>query len=202
MRKSSNFPSVSGFSLSIMIGFALFVAEPLVVTNDVQAEGYHNSAVLAGKRAFKPRGIINRVGTSRSGVRYGKLRRSHKHHRPNYRLHKRYREIARRNIRVERNNELRRLRASTRRSGPNGRFLSRGEREYLLNGGYIVPNNNSGLQGAGGINSNACPSGHDCGYRIYSDGTGPRIITPGVRLGNGLPSYDGLNGPKVITLVV
>ncbi len=200
MRKSSIFPGVGGFVFSIMIGFALLVAEPLVVTSDVQAEGYHYGAVLAGKRASRTRAITNRVGISRSGVRYGKYRRYHKHHRLNYRLNKRNREIARYNRQVERNNELRRLRASTRRSGPNGRFLSRGEREYLLNGGYVGPVFNEGLQGSAVRNSNVCPSGHDCGYRIYSDGTGPRIITPGVRLGKGLPSYDGLRGPKVITL--
>lgn len=200
MRKSSIFAGMGGFAFSVMIGLASLVAEPFVVTNDAQAEGYRYGAVVAGKRASRTRAITNRVGISRSGVRYGKYRRYNKHHRPNYRLNKRKREIARYNRQVERNNELRRLRASTRRSGPNGRFLSRGEREYLLDGGYIGPVFEGDIQGSGVINSNACPSGHDCGYRIYSDGTGPRIITPGVRLGKGLPSYDGLRGPKIITL--
>lgn len=45
-----------------------------------------------------------------------------------------------------------------------------------------------------------CPTRHNCGYRLYSDGTGPRIITPGQVPSKDLPEFDGLNGPQVITL--
>lgn len=43
----------------------------------------------------------------------------------------------------------------------------------------------------------ACPVGHNCGYRLYEDGTGPRIITLGVS-GKGLPPQDGVSGPRII----
>jgi len=46
----------------------------------------------------------------------------------------------------------------------------------------------------------ACPTGHNCGYRIYQDGSGPRIITPGIGAGDGLPEFDGVSGPLVITI--
>lgn len=42
-----------------------------------------------------------------------------------------------------------------------------------------------------------CPEGFNCGYRLYEDGTGPRIIVPGVDL-EGLPPEDGLKGPRII----
>ena len=205
MRISSMFSRLSGVCLSVLIGCAFVVSQPLVVSGDAQAQGYGHGVVLGGKRTFKQSGFTNRVGISRSGVRYGKFKRGkyhryHRHLRPNSRLRLRQREIARRNVLVQRENEFRRLYSSTRRSGPNGRFLSRAEREFLLNENYLepdlVPTTQDGLIRRTGV----CPSGHDCGYRIYSDGTGPRIITPGVRLGGGLPGYDGLNGPKVITL--
>lgn len=44
-----------------------------------------------------------------------------------------------------------------------------------------------------------CPTRHNCGYRLYENGTGPRIIVPGVNDPD-LPAQDGLNGPLVITL--
>ena len=44
-----------------------------------------------------------------------------------------------------------------------------------------------------------CPSHHNCGYRVYSDGTGPRIITPGLNDKQvGVP-FDGIHGPAIIT---
>ena len=48
--------------------------------------------------------------------------------------------------------------------------------------------------------TNPCPRSHNCGYRVYSDGSGPRIITLGVNPGGDLPEFDGLSGPLVITL--
>ncbi len=44
-----------------------------------------------------------------------------------------------------------------------------------------------------------CPAGFNCGYRLYENGTGPRIITPGVS-GKHLPPQDGISGPHIIRL--
>ena len=46
-------------------------------------------------------------------------------------------------------------------------------------------------------NTSACPAGHNCGYRVYEDRSGPRIIVPGIS-GAGLPPQDGLRGPRII----
>lgn len=47
----------------------------------------------------------------------------------------------------------------------------------------------------------ACPSNHNCGYRVYQDGSGPRIITPGSGgPADGLPAFDGVSGPLIITV--
>ena len=48
-----------------------------------------------------------------------------------------------------------------------------------------------------GREADPCPKGHNCGYRLYEDRTGPRIIVPGIS-GEGLPPQDGLRGPKII----
>ena len=45
-----------------------------------------------------------------------------------------------------------------------------------------------------------CPSGYNCGYRYYQDGSGPRIIRLGQKPGKGLPDYDPVNGPAIIRL--
>lgn len=45
-----------------------------------------------------------------------------------------------------------------------------------------------------------CPSRHNCGYRVYEDGSGPRIITPGVSSVEVGVDYDGVVGPTIITL--
>jgi len=42
-----------------------------------------------------------------------------------------------------------------------------------------------------------CPAKHNCGYRIYQDGSGPRIIAPGI-YGKDLPKFDGIRGPVII----
>lgn len=53
----------------------------------------------------------------------------------------------------------------------------------------------------GGIDTSpACPTGFNCGFRLYDSGTGPRIITPGLSSDGSLPAFDGLRGPKIITL--
>ncbi len=200
MRISSIFSQLSGLSLSVMMGFAVFAVEPLVSSNEAKAESYHYSASHAGKRYKAPSATATRVGTARSGVRFGKNKHYYKKPHRYYHIKKRQREIARRNLRVQEQNELRRLRASTRRSGPNGRFLSQRERIELLNNNVIDSEFVSTNQGYELRALAKCPASHNCGYRLYEDGTGPRIIKPGVYLGNNLPNYDGLNGPKVITL--
>jgi len=110
-------------------------------------------------------------------------------------------EKDRRNAELIRQQELKRLRGSIRRTQPGGRFLTRQEQADILNGQPIFEDTVPIVETTGRVLAgSACPTKHNCGYRIYSNGTGPRIITPGVRLGKGLPDFDGLNGPKIITL--
>lgn len=99
-------------------------------------------------------------------------------------------QIARRNDQVQRRNELRLLQSTTRRTRPNGRFLSGVERDAQIGDSLI---------GTGSLTSE-CPSNYNCGYRLYGDGSGPRIITPGYGSGKDLPKFDGVNGPSIITL--
>lgn len=201
MRITSVFPKIGGWSFALALAVTSFAIQPGYFAGEAQAEGYHNTGtVLAGGR-YKKRSVSNFGSvTHRSGVQ---LRYKNKHFRKGHRIsaaEKHQRQVERRNIRVQRENDARRVIASSRRTSPNGRFLTRQERVSVLNGDRIRPEIITVTQGVGVRGGSHCPASHNCGYRIYSDGTGPRIITPGVRLGNDLPNYDGLNGPKVITL--
>lgn len=202
MRLLSLFTRFSGVSLSLALALSVFVAEPFVTKSSALAGNSHYGTYHAGKRV-KPRApvaSIKRVGVTRSGVRLGnKKRHYNKQYRYN-RVEQRNREIALRNLRVKEQNQLRRLKASTRRSGPNGRFLNQRERVQILNDNVIGEEFISSSQGVELRTSSTCPTKHNCGYRIYDDGTGPRIITPGAYLKNDLPDYDGVTGPKIITL--
>ncbi len=199
MHLSSYMLRLSGLSLSFVLALIVFTSESFVSNTETRAEGYHSGATIKGVRVKAPSALIKRVTTSRSGVRLGKVKRHYQ--KPYYnRVEKRKRQIAHHNIRVQENNRLRRLKASTRRTGPNGRFLTQKERVEILNNNVVESEFVSTSQGIDVLATSNCPSKHDCGYRLYEDGTGPRIITPGVYLNNNLPSYDGLNGPKIITL--
>ena len=69
------------------------------------------------------------------------------------------------------------------------------ERQGIITSGY----SDTGVAGPVIQTTEPCPARHNCGYRLYDDGTGPRIITPGVSAGKDLPPFDGLSGPRVIT---
>ena len=43
-----------------------------------------------------------------------------------------------------------------------------------------------------------CPAHVNCGFRVYQDGSGPRIISLDLTDDDNLPKQDGLNGSKVI----
>lgn len=64
----------------------------------------------------------------------------------------------------------------------------------------ILTADNGGVAGTVYTQTAPCPRSHNCGYRIYDNGTGPRIITLGVEQGGDLPAFDGLSGPQIITL--
>ena len=147
------------------------------------------------------REVFDAVRGARSGVKLNGLRRNNNN---GIRLIQREIQIQRQNEQTARRNEQRRLQGSIRRTQPNGRFLTRQEQINLLNNGQLldegVLTNQDVGGGSAGVLASECPSNHNCGYRIYENGTGPRIIRPSSKFGNDLPGYDGLNGPKVITL--
>lgn len=163
--------------------------------------GYHKKHHRRSEHVRKNRsGFVLSDSTSRSGVflsgdvRRKKFRRNYRHDR----IAKRRHEIARYNRRVFIENELR----SVRRSGSvlanpvtNGIAVFDDRREVIING-----DDGAGTQVIVGGGVQPCPTRHNCGYRIYEDGTGPRIITPGVSSGDSLPDYDGISGPVIITL--
>lgn len=148
------------------------------------------------------REVFDAVTGARSGVRLNGLRPANQNN--GIRLIQREIQIQRQNEQTLRRNQQRRLQGSIRRSQPNGRFLTRQEQLDLLNNNQIIQDGVITDQQAGvvsgGILASECPSNHNCGYRIYENGTGPRIIRPSTALSNDLPGYDGLNGPKIITL--
>ena len=146
------------------------------------------------------REVFDAVRGARSGVKLNGLRRNNNN---GIRLIQREIQIQRQNEQTARRNEQRRLQGSIRRTQPNGRFLTRQEQINLLNNGQVLDEdvlNQDVGGGSAGILASECPSNHNCGFRIYENGTGPRIIRPSANFGNDLPGFDGLNGPKVITL--
>jgi len=129
-------------------------------------------------------GVQNRAFGNRSGVRFGNGIRNQRTDN-NLRLFERQRLNALRNIAIK-----------EQRSGVR-QGTARNDLFFQDNGSANFPvGNNTITRGAP-----ACPAGHNCGYRLYDNGTGPRIITPGVGgLTDGLPAFDGVNGPLVITV--
>lgn len=148
------------------------------------------------------REVFDAVRGGRSGVRLNGLRPANQNN--GIRLIQREIQIQRQNEQALRRNQQRRLQGSIRRSQPNGRFLTRQEQLDLLNNNQIIQGGAASNQEVGGaspgILASECPSNHNCGYRIYENGTGPRIIRPNTGLSNDLPGFDGLNGSKIITL--
>jgi len=131
---------------------------------------------------FVRREVFDAVRGSRSGARLNGLRSGNQNN--NIRLIQREIEIQRQNEQTQSRNSQRRLQGSLRRSQPNGRFLTRQEQLNLLNNNQILEDQVLSNQGSGavlgGLSASSCPSNHNCGYRIYNNGTGPRIIRPGV----------------------
>jgi len=108
-------------------------------------------------------------------------------------LIERRRAIEARNSRVAFQNAERRARSSG-DFGRSGVLVLDVDRQGILSAEI------GGVAGDVYTQTSPCPRGHNCGYRVYSDGTGPRIITLGVNPGGDLPEFDGLSGPQIITL--
>ena len=251
---------ILSISLSLMLGFTSFVAQPLVFDNEAEAQSrnsfkgvsrgagrgvsrgssrglsrgtrgrgqvvssrgstpigsaprvFNNPTGVVQRRGFKDqlirdvnnplfvqREIFNAVKGQQFGLGFGNSLGVNRN--DNIRLIQREIQIQDQNAVKIRQNELRQLQGALRRTGPNGRFLTREEQAAALNGALIDDSSNGTITevfDSGIASGSSCPSGINCGFRVYSDGTGPRIITPGIS--GGLPSFDGLNGPKVITL--
>lgn len=198
------------FAIALTLIPSMFPANPVGVSaakaqNTASGQSLRSGVVLnrARRAGFGPAYSYRRSNVQRSVSRAG----VYQAHRPRTQrrfqqnrdfinardrsLVERRRLIERRNARVARENRLRR---NQNRPINQPTFIDpyddngSGFRDVIDGGGVLV------LRGA------PCPSKHNCGYRVYSDGTGPRIITPGIPAGNGLPAFDGLNGPQVITL--
>ncbi len=116
-------------------------------------------------------------------------------------VNKRRKLIERRNRRVVLENHLQ----SSRRSNSvlanphlNGVVIYGNTRETIVNGEAY---SDAGTQIISGRNRNIeCPSSHNCGYRVYENGSGPRIISPTISAGGDLPPFDGVSGSLIITL--
>ncbi|MEL7430631.1 MAG: hypothetical protein AAFN43_11610 [Pseudomonadota bacterium] len=172
--------------------FAQFAPSPALAT-DTYSGASSRSGVVFRKHKHRHHYSHHR-SVSRAGVtghRFHKGNRKHLHKRINVRrdlqLNERRRQIAERN-RVIAEQEL--IEKQIRRGGvqvvPSTGFVG----TTTIGGGVI-------LNGTGG---SPCPDGLNCGYRLYEDGTGPRIIVLGEE-GAGIDQpYDGLNGPKIIRL--
>lgn len=121
----------------------------------VQSRGI-GSAVVRRKTVRNNRIIRNRVGSKRSVI--GDIR-----------FIERRRQIERRNDRVANQNHLRRVER---------RLARQPVAVDNFNGGSGYQDGSVYGSGQGAVYSgNSCPSGHNCGVRLYSNGTGPRIIT-------------------------
>ena len=197
--------------------FAIVAAFVLTAVFGMPATGFVSEAE-AGYKSTVKQGVYNRSnhryykkGHYRNN-RYGKRARvsgkfhGRKFHRAGVyqgsynktrSFNQRRRDIARRNELIVLQNAIQ----SSRRSGavlanPRPRFsdqLVLDPREGVLTADI------DGTAGVVARQIRSCPTGYNCGYRVYNDGTGPRIITPGVQAGNGLPPFDGISGPSIIT---
>ncbi len=165
----------------------------VVIQNHLQSQR-RSQSVLANPRAVSRSGVVilnGRTGRYNSGVLLRGNRRD--------RLFvQRQRDIARRNDRLVIENQLQSERRSAsvlanRDSGRIGTGVVLGDRAGIISA------ENDGVAGVVSANGIDCPRGYNCGYRIYSNGTGPRIIVPGVSAGDGLPAFDGVSGPNIIT---
>ena len=199
-----------------ILSLALLVASafvPITGLSQTALAGNYNSGVKFGTvrshRSAKnytraERRAIQRLGyrkksTLRAGVYYGHKHRSHRKvkQRAGYYKHRDQLFIDRRQRIAERNRAIKQQRAGVRvRNSGAGILYVTPERQGSVTSGY----DNVGVAVSSGTYADPCPTGHNCGYRLYADGTGPRIITPGTLHSNDLPAYDGLSGPKVITL--
>ncbi|MGI9351327.1 MAG: hypothetical protein ACR2O3_07175 [Rhizobiaceae bacterium] len=196
-RSASLFVIASAFVLTSLFGLPAtgFISDAEAGYKSTVKQGVYNRSFHRkyrhGKRA-RNAGKFHGRKFRKAGVYQGSYNRTRS-------FNQRRRDIARRNERVVIENALQ----SARRSGvvlanPVPRFsdqLVLDPREGVLSGEF----NDNGTAGAVARATQPCPSNYNCGYRVYSDGTGPRIITPGVGAGNGLPPFDGVSGPSIIT---
>ncbi len=160
--------------------------------------GYRTNRKFRSHRGYGSRGV-SRAGIRRVGISSGssKVRKFRRHNSVEIRR----RQIEQRNRRVAIENHLQ----SVRRSGSvlanphrSGALYYGNVRETIIN---EDPYTSAGTQVIyGGAARSVCPASHNCGYRVYENGTGPRIITPGLVRNGNLPAFDGLSGPVIITV--
>lgn len=163
------------------------------LASDTYSSASSRSGVIFGKHKQNHRygyhGSVSRAGVEHG--RFHKAKRKHLHKRINVRrdlqLNERRRQIAERNrLIVEQELIEKQIRRGGVQVAPSSGFVG----TTTIGGGAV-------LDGATG---SPCPDGLNCGYRLYEDGTGPRIIVLGED-GTGIDQpYDGLNGPKIIRL--
>ena len=196
------------WAAAIATGIVFTQAGPLSIVTVAQADAKRSGVILGGTRHYKrayskpsrKHAAKKRLGYRKSGsLGHGK-RYSKKGHGKYFHRHK-HGDAAfvdrRRRIAIHNHG------TGTQRSGVvysttpgvESVFIPFG-RQGIVTSGY----SDTGVAGPVIQTTEPCPEHHNCGYRLYDDGTGPRIITPGVSAGKGLPEFDGLTGPKAITL--
>lgn len=185
MRNSKIYSAIKRVSLSVALVVGSYSVLTVGSIDDAKAQNYNSGSFLSGSNRAR-----NRNSASRRQIQTRPVQRSSRQNRQGLRF--RQQQINDRNVLAQRDNELRLRRSLSRRALPTGQtFIPRNDsNSYDTNNGVAL--------GAGLPSS--CPSQYNCGYRLYSNGSGPRIITPGAYLNNDLPNYDGVRGPKIITL--
>ncbi|MDJ0614634.1 MAG: hypothetical protein QNJ29_13275 [Rhizobiaceae bacterium] len=180
-----------------------------VAPSDAKAQSYSSGVVLKMGGVSKKRvtgrtkfPVTNTVRSARY-YKYGnrkihKRKFHHKRYKYTDRLIERRKLIEQRNRRVAFENAARRNRNAFNGAAAGVLVLD------VPTGNMIVSSQFDGGTSPSVVSQSTqaipCPKGYNCGYRVYSDGTGPRIITLGAGPQNGLPEYDGLSGPLIITV--
>jgi len=155
----------------------------IVIQNQLQSQR-RARAVLANPQRRNNPGVVV-LNSYSGGYHSGIILRGNR--RDNLFI-QRKREINRRNDRIVIENALQ----SERRSAA---VLANPPSRPVIDDGLLTTTSNSVARAS----VLPCPTKYNCGYRLYSDGTGPRIITPGIPAGNGLPAFDGVSGPVILT---
>ena len=165
------------------------------------------SGVIFRNRSFDRRGVIyrgpaeRRLGLRQRGSVNTNVRRAGVRQRGVFVGGNRDRFFNRRDLLyVERRRDIRQRNREIARANRD-RGFNRGPviitPDFGIDPGYIILDDDTLVINSQVRVTKPCPANHNCGYRLYTDGTGPRIISPGATSGY---EYDGISGPKVITL--